>query len=66
MRSELIRQRSDVLNTQVITRNNGKRLGVIKELLVDIDRRKIVALRCWDATIHAPYERSTNRRCHPS
>ncbi len=48
MRSELIRQRSDVLNTQVITRNNGKRLGVIKELLVDIDRREIVALGLRD------------------
>ncbi|HBE58515.1 MAG TPA: photosystem reaction center subunit H [Cyanobacteria bacterium UBA11149] len=48
MRSELIRQRSDVLNTQVITRRDGKRLGVVKELLVDIDRREIVALGLRD------------------
>jgi len=48
MTTELIRQRSDFLNTQVITRNNGKRLGVVKELLVDIDRREVVALGLRD------------------
>ncbi|MBE9129091.1 MULTISPECIES: PRC-barrel domain-containing protein [unclassified Coleofasciculus] len=48
MTTELIRQRSDILNTQVITRNNGKRLGVVKELLVDIDRREVVALGLRD------------------
>ncbi len=48
MTTELIRQRSDILNTQVITRTNGKRLGVVKELLVDIDRREVVALGLRD------------------
>lgn len=48
MTSEQIRQRSDILNTQVITRSNGKRLGVVKELLVDIDRREVVALGLRD------------------
>lgn len=48
MTTELIRQRSDILNTQVITRTNGKRLGVVKELLVDIDRRQVVALGLKD------------------
>lgn len=48
MTSEQIRQRSDVLNTQVITRDTGKRLGVVKELLVDIDRREVVALGLRD------------------
>jgi sporulation protein YlmC with PRC-barrel domain len=48
MTSEQIRQRSDLLNTQVITRDTGKRLGVIKELLVDIDRREVVALGLRD------------------
>jgi len=48
MTSEQILQRSDILNTQVITRDTGKRLGIIKELLVDIDQRKVVALGLRD------------------
>ncbi|MEB3830594.1 PRC-barrel domain-containing protein [Phormidium sp. CCY1219] len=48
MTSEQIRLRSDLLNTQVITRTTGKRLGVVKELLVDIDRRQVVALGLRD------------------
>ncbi len=48
MTSEQIRQRSDILNTQVITRDTGKRVGVVKELLVDIDQRKVVALGLRD------------------
>lgn len=51
MTSEQIRYRSDILNTQVITRDTGKRLGVVKELLVDIDRREIVALGLRDNLI---------------
>ncbi|MGB7444721.1 MAG: PRC-barrel domain-containing protein [Coleofasciculaceae cyanobacterium] len=51
MTTELIRQRSDILNTQVITRVDGKRLGVVKELLVDIDRREVVALGLRDNLI---------------
>lgn len=44
MTSEQIRQRSDLLGTQIITRNGGKRLGVVSQLWVDIDRREVVAL----------------------
>ncbi len=51
MRSEQIRYRSDLINTQVITSDTGKRLGVVKELLVDIDRREVVALGLRDNLI---------------
>ena len=44
MTSEQIRQRSDILGTQVITRSTGRRLGVISQLWVDIDRREVVAM----------------------
>ncbi|MBD2000361.1 PRC-barrel domain-containing protein [Leptolyngbya sp. FACHB-541] len=44
MTSEQLCQRSDLLGTQVITRSTGKRLGVISQLWVDIDRREVVAL----------------------
>ncbi|MEL6321729.1 MAG: PRC-barrel domain-containing protein, partial [Cyanobacteria bacterium J06626_14] len=37
-------QRSDILGTQVITRDTGKRLGIVTQLWVDIDRREVVAL----------------------
>ncbi|MGJ3253756.1 MAG: PRC-barrel domain-containing protein [Elainellaceae cyanobacterium] len=37
-------QRSDLLGTQIITRDTGKRLGVVSQLWVDIDRREVVAL----------------------
>lgn len=40
--------RNEFLNTQVITRNTGKRLGVVKEVLVDVDRREVVALGLRD------------------
>lgn len=48
MTTEQNRLRSDVLNTLVVTRDTGKRLGVVKELLVDIDRREVVALGMRD------------------
>jgi sporulation protein YlmC with PRC-barrel domain len=48
MTSENIRYRSDIINTQVITNDNAKRLGVVKDLLVDIDRREVVALGLRD------------------
>lgn len=48
MTTENIRLRGEFLNTQVIARNSGKRLGVVKEILVDIDRREIVALGLRD------------------
>jgi sporulation protein YlmC with PRC-barrel domain len=44
MTSEQIRQRSDILGTQVITRDTGKRLGIVSQMWVDIDRREVVAL----------------------
>ncbi|MDJ0746528.1 MAG: PRC-barrel domain-containing protein [Xenococcaceae cyanobacterium MO_167.B27] len=48
MTTENIRLRSEFLNTQVITGNSGKRLGVVKEVLVDMDRREVVALGLRD------------------
>lgn len=48
MTTDNTRLRTEILNTQVITRNTGKRLGVIKELLVDVDRREVVALGLRD------------------
>ena len=51
MTSEQIRQRSDILGTQVITRDTGKRLGVVSQLWVDIDRREIVALGLRESLI---------------
>ena len=44
MASEEIRQRSDLLGTMVVTRNTGKKLGVISQLWVDIDQQKVLAL----------------------
>lgn len=38
------RLRSDFLGTQVITRNSGKRLGVISQVWVDVDQREVVAV----------------------
>ncbi|MFB2834699.1 PRC-barrel domain-containing protein [Floridanema evergladense] len=48
MTSDQIRLRSEILGTQVITRDTGKRLGVVSQLWVDIDRREIVALSLRD------------------
>ncbi|MGF1540551.1 MAG: PRC-barrel domain-containing protein [Pleurocapsa sp.] len=48
MTTENIHLRSEFLNTQVIARNSGKRLGVIKDVLVDIDRREVIALGLRD------------------
>ncbi|UBF27312.1 PRC-barrel domain-containing protein [Kovacikia minuta CCNUW1] len=44
MASEEIRQRSDILGTLVVTRDTGKKLGVVSQLWVDIDQREVVAL----------------------
>jgi sporulation protein YlmC with PRC-barrel domain len=38
------RQRADFLGTQVITRDTGRKLGVVSQLWVDIDRQEVVAL----------------------
>lgn len=48
MTSDQIRLRSEILGTQVITRDTGKRLGVVSQLWVDIDRRELVALSLRD------------------
>lgn len=48
MTTENTHLRSEFLNTQVIARNSGKKLGVVKEILVDIDRREVVALGLRD------------------
>ncbi|MGE5658380.1 MAG: PRC-barrel domain-containing protein [Actinomycetota bacterium] len=48
MTSEQIRQRSDLLGTQVITRDRGKRLGVVSQLWVDVDQREVVAISLRD------------------
>lgn len=42
------RLRNEFLNTQVITRSSGKRLGVVREVLVDVDRREVIALGLRD------------------
>jgi sporulation protein YlmC with PRC-barrel domain len=44
MASEAIRQRADLLGTLVVTRNTGKKLGVISQLWVDIDQQEVVAI----------------------
>ena len=44
MTPEQICQRSEFLGTQVITRDTGKRIGVVSQLWVDIDRQEVVAI----------------------
>ncbi len=51
MTSEQIIRRSDILNTQVITRDNGKRLGIVSQVWIDIDQREVVALSLRDSLI---------------
>jgi sporulation protein YlmC with PRC-barrel domain len=51
MTSEQTIRRSDILNTQVITRDNGKRLGIVSQVWVDIDQREVVALGLRDSLI---------------
>lgn len=48
MTADKIRLRNEFINTQVITRNTGKKLGVVKEVLVDIDQREVTALGLRD------------------
>ncbi len=38
------RQRTDLLGTQVITRSNGRRLGVVSQIWVDVDSQQVVAM----------------------
>jgi sporulation protein YlmC with PRC-barrel domain len=51
MTSQQVIRRSDILNTQVITRDNGKRLGIVSQVWVDIDQREVVALGLRDSLI---------------
>ncbi|NJR40866.1 MAG: PRC-barrel domain containing protein [Leptolyngbyaceae cyanobacterium CSU_1_4] len=44
MTSEQSWQRSDIIGTQIITRDNGKRLGVVSQLWIDVDQREVVAI----------------------
>ena len=48
MTTDNIRLRNEFINTQVITRNTGKKLGVVKDILIDIDQREVVALGLRD------------------
>ena len=40
--------RAELMGTQVITRDSGRRLGVVGEVIVDIDRREVVAVGLRD------------------
>ena len=40
--------RSELMGTQVISTDTGRRLGVVGEVVVDIDRREVVALGLRD------------------
>ena len=51
MTSESIRQRSDLLGTMIVTRNTGKRLGIISQLWVDIDRREVIGFGVKDSIL---------------
>jgi len=44
MTFEQSRLRSDIVGTQVITRSTGRRLGVISQLWVDMDRLEVLAV----------------------
>jgi sporulation protein YlmC with PRC-barrel domain len=48
MTTDTVRLRSDFINTKVIANNNARLVGVVKTLLVDIDRREVVALGLRD------------------
>lgn len=48
MTPETALQRSEILGTQVITRDKAQRLGIVSQLWVDVDRREIVALALRD------------------
>ncbi|KAB8317876.1 PRC-barrel domain containing protein [Tolypothrix campylonemoides VB511288] len=44
MTSQEIIRHSDILKTQIITRDNGKQLGVVSQFWVDIDQRQVMAV----------------------
>lgn len=41
---EQLLQRADLIGTQVITRDTGRKLGVINQVWVDVDQRQVVAM----------------------
>lgn len=46
--SDQLQQRADLVGTQIITRDTGKKLGVINQLWVDVDQREVLALGLRD------------------
>ncbi|MEO1619821.1 MAG: PRC-barrel domain-containing protein [Cyanobacteria bacterium J06632_3] len=44
MTFEQSRLRSDIVGTQVITRSTGRRLGVVSQMWVDMDRLEVIAI----------------------
>ena len=40
--------RSEFMGTQVIAKDSGRRLGLVGEIVVDVDRREVVALGLRD------------------
>ena len=56
--SERLWLRSELMGTQVITTDTGRRLGVVGEVVVDIDRREVVALGLRDKLKILSNERS--------
>ena len=64
--SERLWLRSELMGTQVITTDTGRRLGVVGEVVVDIDRREVVALGlrdnpCLLYTSPSPRDRTRSR-----
>ena len=61
--SERLWLRSELMGTQVITTDTGRRLGVVGEVVVDIDRREVVALglSCLLYTSPSPRDRQKSR-----
>jgi len=51
MTSQQTIRHSDILNTKVITRDNGKQLGVVSQLWVDIAQRQVMAVNLRDKPI---------------
>jgi sporulation protein YlmC with PRC-barrel domain len=51
-------QRADLLGTQIITRDTGKRLGVVSQLWVDIDRREVVAIGLRDNVLSGVFSQT--------
>ena len=46
--SDRVWLRSEIMGTQVITRDTGRRLGVVGEVVVDIDHREVIAFGLRD------------------